>query len=245
MEAQSANNIDQATEGRSCLQSSEWADDYSGWGNDVLYRMCRDAPKHTSIDVVASKLWLIGRSYAAAIERGAEKDYHMERMAWLMIREGLDDELRKVETIDYPDHESLGVVLQVHKFLTDLFAKPVEQGGTGVAKRSLASKYLHFHQPKAFFLYDSISKNKLGQALKGSGFRPHRPAAADVDPDYSEFAQRCIHYRDRVHGAGSGPLLSPRWIDMQLQSYERRRSAYMAAFRSNKAKSTHKLSIPE
>lgn len=30
-----------------------WADDYSGWGNEVLYRMCAERPGHTCIDTVA------------------------------------------------------------------------------------------------------------------------------------------------------------------------------------------------
>lgn len=42
-----------------------------GWGNEVLYRMCREEPRHTNCDVISGKMWLIGRAYAAAIERGA------------------------------------------------------------------------------------------------------------------------------------------------------------------------------
>lgn len=38
-------------------------------GNQVLYDLCRDHPRHNSADVVIAKVWLIGRSYSAAIER--------------------------------------------------------------------------------------------------------------------------------------------------------------------------------
>jgi hypothetical protein len=41
------------------------------WGNEVLYRMCREEPGHTDPNKVAAKLWLIGRAYAAQIERRA------------------------------------------------------------------------------------------------------------------------------------------------------------------------------
>jgi hypothetical protein len=46
-----------------------------GWGNHILYRMCHKQPGHTNVDVIAGKIWLIGRAYAAAIERGAGKAF--------------------------------------------------------------------------------------------------------------------------------------------------------------------------
>ena len=47
------------------------APDNWGWGNEVLYRMCREEPGHTKLDVIAGKVWPIGRAYSAAIERKA------------------------------------------------------------------------------------------------------------------------------------------------------------------------------
>ncbi|MBS4023649.1 MAG: hypothetical protein KGZ79_14730 [Dethiobacter sp.] len=41
------------------------------FGNSVLYEMCQRAPQHTNEDEIIGKIWLIGRSCAAAIERGA------------------------------------------------------------------------------------------------------------------------------------------------------------------------------
>jgi len=45
-------------------------------GNEILYQLCREYPDHKSPEVITAKIWLIGRSYAAAIERGrtVEKD---------------------------------------------------------------------------------------------------------------------------------------------------------------------------
>jgi len=42
-----------------------------GWkfGNDILYKLCQDFPKHDTSSQIVGKIWLIGRSYAAAIER--------------------------------------------------------------------------------------------------------------------------------------------------------------------------------
>lgn len=46
------------------ITNSRWK-----YGNSVLYRMCEEEPEHKQIDVIVGKIWLIGRSYAAAIER--------------------------------------------------------------------------------------------------------------------------------------------------------------------------------
>ena len=48
---------------------SRWA-----FGNSILYRMCQENPYHDREDVVIGKIWLIGRSYAAAIERRKNSD---------------------------------------------------------------------------------------------------------------------------------------------------------------------------
>ena len=38
-------------------------------GNKILYDMCQQYPFHNKSSEVIAKVWLIGRSYAAAIER--------------------------------------------------------------------------------------------------------------------------------------------------------------------------------
>ena len=38
-------------------------------GNEVLYSLCQQHPKHDMGNAIIAKVWLIGRSYAAAIER--------------------------------------------------------------------------------------------------------------------------------------------------------------------------------
>lgn len=38
-------------------------------GNSVLYDMCRKYPNHGKEDEIIAKVWLIGCSYSAAIER--------------------------------------------------------------------------------------------------------------------------------------------------------------------------------
>jgi hypothetical protein len=43
------------------------------FGNNCLYSLCEKYPRHKNVDEVVAKLWLIGRSYAAALERRKNK----------------------------------------------------------------------------------------------------------------------------------------------------------------------------
>ena len=44
------------------------------FGNRILYKMCEEYPLHNDADVLCGKILLIGRSYAAAIERRKNAD---------------------------------------------------------------------------------------------------------------------------------------------------------------------------
>ena len=139
--------------------------DYSHWnfGNQILYKMCADNPLHNQEDIIIGKIWLIGRSYAAAIDRrkNALKKgdaFYYEVVAPEMIKNGpeLDDRLGKIRRSKASIRETATDILRTHKFLTDIFF-----GLTGLKMRSLVSKYLHFHCPEKFFIYDSIAEKQL------------------------------------------------------------------------------------
>jgi hypothetical protein len=44
------------------------------FGNEVLYDLCKNNFDHKDSAKILSKVWLIGRSYSAAIERRRNKD---------------------------------------------------------------------------------------------------------------------------------------------------------------------------
>jgi len=48
------------------------------FANDILYKMCVNNPKHENEEVIAGKVLIIGRTYAAAIERRKQKGEKME-----------------------------------------------------------------------------------------------------------------------------------------------------------------------
>ena len=73
------------TKGTDKLYSNYLSNANSRWeyGNSVLYRMCKEQPEHKDIDVIVGKIWLIGRSYAAAIER--RKMQSVAAMTFIMM----------------------------------------------------------------------------------------------------------------------------------------------------------------
>ena len=130
-------------------------------GNQVLYKLCRDHPRHDRGDVIIAKIWLIGRTYAAAIERrknalASNDDFYETTVVERIKGSPLDEWLGQLPKRGTDAWADLGLAVTIHKRLMDLFSDM-----TGLAKRSLASKYLHFHRPDMFFLYDTRAKAAL------------------------------------------------------------------------------------
>lgn len=129
------------------------------FGNQVLYDMCKRTPLHTNEEEIIGKVWLIGRSYAAALERRAKSpykgtDFYKYEVAEKIKAIGTELDKRIENLINQPalKRENLSEVLSTHRFLTDVF-----NSISGLDNRSLASKYLHFHAPNVFYIYDSIA----------------------------------------------------------------------------------------
>ncbi len=190
----------------------KYADDYSGWGNEVLYRMCSERPKHNDIDTVIGKLWIIGRSYSAAIERKAGKDFKIENAAKLLIDSDIDTYVRRLRRINRLNESNIGILLSAHKHVTDVLAE-----ATGIDKRSLASKYLHFHAPSSVFIYDSKASTRIREYLRTRKQRFKVPS--NYDAAYASFAYRCMYYRDQELEPKLGKAASPRRLDMELLGY--------------------------
>ena len=186
-----------------------YAEDYSGYGNEILYRMCREKPRHKDIDTVKSKLWLIGRAYSAAIERKAGSQFKIDDAANILINSEIDTHINRLLKINRIDDKNLELLLQAHKALTDSLKE-----ATGIDKRSLASKYLHFHAPKAVFIYDSIANSKIRLLL--NPLQRRFKCNKKYDLPYEGFVRRCLHFRDFVYENQIGALATPRKIDMYL-----------------------------
>lgn len=186
-------------------------------GNKVLYDLCKKHKNHKVKSEIVAKVWLIGRSYAAAIERRKENDdnafkgddFYLEKVAPVIMNSEIDDWLQSVKDIKQITKDNLKDILRVHFQVTELFSDI-----SGLNKRSLASKYLHFHYPRLFFIYDSrvvAAVSKLSKITERVGKSKYEEA----DNEYRKVCEKCIRIRDHVKKQYK-VMLSPRQLDNLL-----------------------------
>jgi len=189
------------------------------FGNSILYQMCEDNPLHNDADVVIGKIWLIGRSYAAAIERRKNADdyqgddFYYDAVAPKMLEIGkeLDSRIESLKNNTGIIADCFPEILSTHKYLMDAFMDL-----TGLEKRSLASKYLHFHCPEKFFIYDSRARAAIGKIVK----RPNKKILLgidDHDAEYGDFVCRMLELQEYLDEK-LGVYEKPRAIDSFLLS---------------------------
>jgi hypothetical protein len=179
-------------------------------GNNILYKMCSDYPKHTNPEEIRAKIWLIGRSYAAAIERRTKKehinddfyDYVVEEFVKFNKENKFDEKLSKLKNVEF-NEDSIKDIIKIHKELTDFFEKL-----TGKEKRSLASKYLHFHCP-VFPIFDSRANNSIRKIVKG------KIKKFEGDEQYSKFCDKMLELCNLIKKE-SGKTPTSREVDTYL-----------------------------
>jgi hypothetical protein len=182
--------------------------------NDVLYRLCRRYPKHMNREEVLAKILLIGRSHAAAIERrrytaGMENErFYSSTVARGLLRKDVDQWLEPLHDLKTPTDSNAKEILRVHGKFTRRFEEM-----TGMKKRSLASKYLHFHYPHLFFLYDSRAASEI-RALTAA-WRDKEVLGRGIDKEYGRFFMRCLGLQKRIR-AQCNTYMSPRQLDNLL-----------------------------
>ncbi len=185
-------------------------------GNQVLYDMCAANREHIRDDVIIAKVWLIGLTYAAAIERRRDKGdavgnaFYETKVAPQIRNSDID---KWFEAVDSGTKEDMALNLETHKRVMDLFTRI-----SGLEKRSLASKYLHFHFPSRFYIYDSRASTVISKLTKSIGRR--LPSLREHDDVYARFSLRCLNLNERIDSL-VGRHLSPREFDKVLLAYSR------------------------
>lgn len=194
--------------------------DYWSFGNQILYDMCLKNPSHTNENVIIGKIWLIGRSYAAAIERIKEKsvpsdDFYSDVVAPHFLQFGveLDDKLKYLKSTTEVSLDNLQEILYVHKFLVNQITEI-----TKLEKHSLASKYLHFHLPNHFFIYDSRAAGSITRFVH----KERKEILLEGDEVYVDFCMRAMQLRKYIFEK-YGEKCSPRDIDNFLLYENKRR----------------------
>lgn len=190
------------------------------FANNVLYNLCAEHPDHNDKHCIVAKVWLIGRSYAAAIERRRNKkdissdDFYYDVVAPEMLKIGkkLDTRIEKIKTFPSIDTDNLPYILETHNKLMTLFCDL-----TKLEKRSLASKYLHFHCPNAFYIYDSRANTALKQFIKKD---KETPVIKDgkFDKEYKFFCLRMLELQNYCTEE-TGEIPTPRKLDGFLLGY--------------------------
>jgi hypothetical protein len=181
--------------------------------NDVLYKLCKDHPRHTVDAIIIAKVLLIGRTYSAAMERGRKKrrgegDFYETRVAPMIRRSDIDKWFAALRRDKKNADTNLN--LETHMKVVKLFAKI-----SGRGRRSLASKYLHFHFPQRFYIYDSGAKRAISKLIKLMPNRTRPQRSLKHDFAYARFYYRCQAINKRIAPRVGRPL-SPRDLDNVL-----------------------------
>jgi len=194
--------------------------------NDVLYKLCKDHPDHIKDDVIVAKTLIIGRVYAAALERRRIKseasddastpsDSFYIKVADKFKKSQIDLWLRDLSKLNNEIDDHQEIAISVHKKLVDLL-----KNITGMEKRSFASKYLHFHFKDYFYIYDSISDKSVREISKREGIKLNRNRNRmgqnqNADAVYTDHYARCQKLNECMKGK-YGRLLTPRELDKVL-----------------------------
>ena len=195
-------------------------------GNKVLYNLCKEHPLHVKPDVVAAKIWLIGRAYAASIERRKNKknetnDQFYEKVVNAIIKfnnqEELDKKIKELNSTQL-NEDMIKQILIAHKKLLEVLKKLTE-----LNKRSFVSKYLHFHCDKVP-LYDSqangainaLSKEHKTEVNKIKNNLNKDRGKNDYDEDYLNFCSRYLFWYRKFNSEIKFEKISARHIDDYL-----------------------------
>lgn len=191
-------------------------------GNQVLYDLCRDYPSHDKPEEIVAKVWLVGRAYSASVERGRGKAataalsndrFYVEAVPKALMACGLDGHLRRIARMKDDNSSLTAAVLEAHACLVKAF-----NALTTKDKRSLASKYLHFHLPNVFYIYDS----RAASSIRKLGLRTHVDRTSRiVDREYARFVGSASLLRDRVESQFD-VRLTPRQLDRLLLAVDAR-----------------------
>lgn len=178
----------------------------------TLYNLCAEYPLHKNPHEIQAKICLIGRAYSASIERRTNKnrtrgDFYYDYVVPVVMKSDIDDRLEKLRRYSYPDVTNIKEILSAHKYFEDLLGKVTERNN-----RSFVSKYLHFHLPNLFYLYDSCSEKALSSVITAKIDGIALPD--DSDQAYAKYCYKLLFIQ---HHIAPSNLNFPREIDSFLQ----------------------------
>lgn len=190
--------------------------------DQLLYDLCKKYPDHRDPKGVTAKMLLIGRAYAATAERGrsagsaaksSNDDFYTHDLPHSLRASDLDAILATLGRLSRITEENAPEIIRAHTVLMNVL-----RGLTGINKRSLASKYLHFHQPDLFFILDSRAQGTMRLVSARVRQRANVPAFSG-DPQYVAFVRSALSLREELERRFGVPL-TPRHLDRILLALE-------------------------
>jgi hypothetical protein len=189
--------------------------------NRTLYDLCSENFEHDTPDKILAKTVIIGRTYAVALDRGKDKnketaeipkyindDFYLKKVTPLFLKSKIDNLLLKLKSINQIP-ESPDEILAAHFYLMDHLKKINKQD-----KRSFCSKYLHFHLPGLFFIYDSRAQNAINKIVSSKGSKSVFKLKKQ-DETYAKFVLKALFLRNTIY-KDTSILLTPRQLDNYL-----------------------------
>lgn len=198
--------------------------------NKVLYDLCKKYPNHETREDIIAKAMIIGRTYAASLERQKKEGSKIETTDfYTKVYKALHNKSfsNKIEQLKYErsiTKDNLVEVVKLHKKMVNLLEKCTKEG---ISNRSFASKYLHFHLPKLFYIFDKYANTEIKKlrseiSWKGNGeCLLDSLRESDFDSDYGRFVNNCFHVHRYLKQ--NKYSLKPRQLDNLLS--ERRRKS--------------------
>ncbi len=177
------------------LKTSPW-----DFGNNILYNMCKDDFNHDKAEHILAKVLFIGRIYAASIERRKTKDenindnFYFDKVVPTFQNSELDTKLNALKIHAEIKEEIIPGILSNHYYLMKIIREI-----TNLDKRSFCSKYLHFHLPELFFIYDSRAANALKILSKNYCLdNLIQPGTNNSDSKYASFFIKCFSLKSKI-----------------------------------------------
>lgn len=188
-------NIITKEEIEKALENNVW--DY---GNEILYKICKDNFEHKKYDYILAKVLFIGRIYAAAIERRKTENndindnFYIDSVGPTFKNFEIDKLLKELKRFRIVDVSNIKDCLETHYYLTIAIKKI-----TNLNKRSFVSKYLHFHLPELFYIYDTRAVEALRKFItKVPKELNYNLDSQNVDLEYAKFFCKCFDLKRQI-----------------------------------------------
>ncbi len=171
--------------------------------NAVLYQMCEEMPGHQDRGAIRAKAVIIGRTYAAGLERHIEGGLDRVASAMATARPWLDKAIVSLRRMrdQQPSNERIATIATTHARLQRAM-QAVTRDRNNV--RSFVSKYLHFHAP-VVPIFDQYANGALTNWYRW----PPDPMTVDeplgVDVPYWRHCVRTAAVVDEWRRLGIGP----------------------------------------